>query len=81
MVDTTGDPGLVRTAAADDDLLRARIQGEYQEIPGLSLTVAQAARLFDVDISALARILDTLVTAGVLWTDGREYFSRSVSRR
>ena len=38
-----------------------RIQGEYREMPGLNLTPEQARRLWGLDETACAAILDTLV--------------------
>ena len=43
-------------------------------MPGLRLTVAQAARLFNLDADQCGAVLETLVTDGALWTNGREYF-------
>lgn len=44
-----------------DDRLVARIRGEYEEMPGLRLTVAQACRLWQVDAATCVAILDRLV--------------------
>jgi hypothetical protein len=38
-----------------------RIQGEYREMPGLCLTPEQARRLWDLDETACAAILEALV--------------------
>ncbi len=38
-----------------------RIQGEYREMPGLSLTADQARRLWGLDENACRAILDALV--------------------
>jgi hypothetical protein len=57
----------------DDRDLHVRIQGEYQEMPGLKLTLPQASRLFNVDLSRCALALDTLVANGQLRTDGRAF--------
>lgn len=43
------------------DRLIERARGEYLEMPGLSLTVPQAGRLWGMDPSASRRLLDTLV--------------------
>jgi len=48
-----------------DRLLR-RIGAEFLEMPGLSLTVAQAARLFGVAEGDCARALDRLGEQGLL---------------
>ena len=48
------------------DVLAARIIGEYSEQPGLKLTLAQAARLFGMDIVACDAVLGVLVRCGPL---------------
>jgi hypothetical protein len=63
------------------DSLHDRVRGEYREMPGLRLTVAQAARLFNLELQQCGTILETLVTHGALWTDGREYFGPNSGRR
>jgi hypothetical protein len=73
------------TAVADGvamtDNLHQRVRGEYREMPGLRLTVAQAARLFNLDHTQCEQLLDTLVTDGALSTNGREYFGPNAGRR
>ena len=51
----------------------SRIRAEYDTLPGLSLTLPQAARLWDVDKERCAALLDALVDCGFLvcGTDGR----------
>jgi hypothetical protein len=63
------------------DTLHARVRGEYREMPGLRLTIPQAARLFNLEPAHCTRLLDALVADGALWTNGREYFDAHVSRR
>ena len=48
------------------DVLR-RVQGEYIEMPGLRLTIAQAQRLFALDRSVCDALLGTLVEAKFLF--------------
>jgi hypothetical protein len=43
-----------------------RIRGEYKEMPGLKLTVPQAARLWHLDQPSIEQLLNLLVTHGVL---------------
>ncbi len=43
-----------------------RIRGEYLEMPGLRLTMAQAQRLWGLDRSTCERMLNTLVTTRFL---------------
>jgi hypothetical protein len=44
------------------DGLLARIRGEYREMPGLSLTLAQACRLWHVDVPTCEAVLQRLVS-------------------
>jgi hypothetical protein len=55
----------LHTPPAIGELL-LRIEGEYREMPGLSLTVSQAERLWGLDNSTCAFALRTLVERGVL---------------
>ncbi len=64
-----------------DPNVHARIRAEYHEMPGMRLTAPQAARLFNLELMPCARILDALVTDGVLWTNGREFLVRKAGRR
>lgn len=48
------------------DRLSGRIRAEYQEMPGLHLTLCQAARLFGVDDTCCRRVLDECVRDGWL---------------
>ena len=50
-----------------------RIRGEFHEMPGLSLTLAQACRLFGLCEAECAHALHELTTAGLLCLrhDGR----------
>jgi len=53
--------------------LEAMIRGSYSEMPGLSLHLAQAARLFGLRIGTCQIVLDHLVQVGALRraTDGQ----------
>lgn len=53
-------------AADDFSVILQRIKGEYWEMPGLKLTVAQAARLWAVEAPEVELLLDHLVTDGLL---------------
>jgi hypothetical protein len=49
-----------------------RVRGEFNEMPGLRLTPAQAARLWGLEPHACNEILDYLVAASFLrWSRGR----------
>lgn len=58
---------------AVDVTLRSRIEAEYREMPGLSLTAAQARRLFSLDRECCDAVLGTLIDSGFLRcsADGR----------
>jgi hypothetical protein len=58
---------------ADDLELCARVYAEFAEMPGLRLTLAQAARLFSIEPDRCQRVLGTLVRDGQLTTDGRAF--------
>ncbi len=59
--------------AKNDLRLYGRILGEFREMPGLILTLAQAARLFNLERTECQQVLDSLVQSRVLRTDGRMY--------
>ena len=63
------------------DTLHARVRGEYREMPGLRLTLPQAARLFNLEPARCEQVLDALVTDGALRTNGREYYGNDTVRR
>jgi hypothetical protein len=48
------------------DRLVWRIRAEFQEMPGVSLTLAQARRLFGIPLDACNRILNQLADEGML---------------
>jgi hypothetical protein len=48
-----------------------RVRGEFIEMPGLQLTMAQAARLWGLDSAACRHVVDVLVASAFLrWTAG-----------
>ena len=59
-----------------DDLLR-QARGEYAEMPGLSLTLAQAQRLWALDQSTCSLVLRTLVEHRFLRTTARGRYVRA----
>ena len=62
--------------AAPDTRIVRRIEAEYREMPGLKLTDAQAARLWDLNHDLCQAILTVLVRDGVLTqTHTGEYVS------
>ena len=67
-------------ALTDERDLYIRVQGEFRSMPGLTLTVRQAARLFSIEQSRCERVLGALVNDGVLATNG-SIFARTGSGR
>jgi hypothetical protein len=63
-----------------DRTLCTRIIGEYLEMPGLSVTIPQACRLWDLDPPRCAHLLDTLLASGFLRKSGDGYLRASVGR-
>ena len=59
-------PGQGRRDLPPLELLAARVRGEYVEMPGLRVSLAQASRLWQVDVSTCERLLDQLVREGFL---------------
>jgi hypothetical protein len=59
-----------------EDLLR-RIQGEYIEMPGLRLTIAQAQRLWGLDRAECDAVVGALVDAKFLIRNRDGTFARS----
>jgi hypothetical protein len=56
-----------------DEHLWQRACGEYLEMPGLQLTAAQAARLWNVPLATSQQLLDALVDAAFLRRRGDCY--------
>jgi len=71
-------PLAVRGSHDEARSLNLRIRSEFEEMPGTSLTVPQACRLFGMTADVGAGVLRTLVDDGVLRVtrDGR-YLLRS----
>jgi len=53
-----------------------RITAEFQEMPGLVLSLKQASLLLGIDQAACARIFDELAERGVLKRRGRDTYGR-----
>jgi hypothetical protein len=62
----TVDSTLTESEPASDVAVRRRAEAEYREMPGLKLTAPQASRLWHLDAAATARLLESMVAAGVL---------------
>jgi hypothetical protein len=64
-----GVDGGVAMSPAEIDAVVHRVRAEFLEMPGLQLTVPQAARLWGLDRDDCQRVIDTLVrTAFLRWT-------------
>lgn len=63
------------TVTAPEDLLN-RVRGEYLEMPGLQLTLAQAARLWGLDRRLALALLEALVETGFLVRKGDGRYGR-----
>jgi hypothetical protein len=70
-----GEPRQVRSVCADRSM--ARVRGEYLEMPGLQLTIRQAARLLGLDEGMCARLLDSLAQQGFLRLTPRGQYARA----
>jgi hypothetical protein len=50
--------------------LEERVRGEFIEMPGLQLTMAEASRLWGLDLPACQHVVQALVEASFLrWTE------------
>jgi len=58
----------------------ARIRKEYLEMPGLALTLPQAARLWAMSENRSALLLSMLVETGFLICEGKTVYRRRVDR-
>ena len=74
-----------RTVATDAisnvDFLVARVRSEYAEMPGLRITLAQACRLWQLDVSMCEMLLDQLVREGFLHQTNSGFYIASVTTR
>ena len=62
------------------EVRHATIMAEFNEMPGMRLTVAQGARLWSLAVEDCARLFDDLVRAGFLMRDEQQRFARRASR-
>lgn len=65
----------------EENVLRARVCAEFREMPGLRITLPQAARLFSIDFGRCQSVLGGLVERGELSTDGRVFLRAGTGRR
>jgi hypothetical protein len=68
-----GQGAMTAMGARPEELLLRRIRSEFHEMPGLCLTVPQAARLWNLDRDTSEAALNVLVADGYLarTDDGR----------
>lgn len=59
---------------------RTVIVAEFNEMPGMRLTLPQAARLWSLGADECARLLDDLVRAGFLVLDDHARYARRADR-
>jgi hypothetical protein len=71
----------MHTDRGEERDLQTRVSAEFREMPGLRITVAQAARLFSMDSGRCERVLGHLVERGELSTDGRLFVRADLGRR
>jgi hypothetical protein len=71
------------SARPSETSIEQRIQAAYRDQPTLRLTLRQAARLWHVDTSTCARLLDRLIAAHVLTrtADGKFALDRTAPQR
>jgi len=60
--------------------LNALIRAEYLEMPGLCLTLAQAARLWNVEQDRCLQALESLTRAGFLYRSRDSYLRAGCGR-
>jgi hypothetical protein len=61
----------------DSEMRLERVRGEYLEMPGLSLTLVQAQRLWGIDRDECRLLLDGLVRTGFLRKIGQGEYVRA----
>jgi hypothetical protein len=59
-----------------DDVLR-RVEGEYQEMPGMCVTRMQAQRLWGLDSTTCELVLTTLLERGIVRRTSRDMYVKA----
>ena len=72
-------PAERRNLAARKTLIR-RVRSEFEEMPGLCLTLAQASKLFGISSDACARIFSQLSEEGLLRPIRNSTYARRLER-
>jgi hypothetical protein len=63
------------------DVLHGRVRAEFLEMPGLTLTLPQASRFFNLETSHCERVLGALVEEGDLSFHAGAFVRTGVGRR
>jgi hypothetical protein len=71
---------LVAPCPDEEYEIEGRIRAEFNEMPGLNLTLQQASRLFGLEPALCEQVLRALVENGDLWTDGRLFVRAGAGR-
>jgi hypothetical protein len=79
MIGPVSRPRPARVVVPDAELL-IRIAAEFREMPGLRVTLPQAARLFGLESPECERLLELLVSNGMLARAGRSYLRADTGR-
>jgi hypothetical protein len=72
---------MARTPSTSFHSLVAGVRGEYVEMPGLRVTLGQACRLWQVDITTCEMLLDHLVRDGFLCKTDSGFYAASKEAR
>ena len=58
----------------DVETVAKRVRAEFEEMPGMTLTMPQASRLFGIEREICQLVVDRLVTTSYLrWTQGGSF--------
>ena len=71
----------VLSESHEDADLQTRVRAEFREMPGLKLTLPQAARLFNLERARCERVMGALVDGGALASDGTAYLRSGDGRQ
>ena len=69
-----------QSITALNDRLLQRVHGEFMEMPGMRLTLAQACRLWNVDAATSQDVLNQLVDEQFLRVIGPHYVRAAAGR-
>jgi hypothetical protein len=61
--------------------LAGRVRAEFNEMPGMRLTLHQAARLWDMPVGTCECVLERLVSDGFLVRDRAQRYARRADAR